>query len=90
MNLKKLLLLDRCRRKGFLTIRDIDIVYNFPTPDNYNDYHKQNLHKYEILKGLELQGYLKKVGEMRWELTEKGFIELQRNSNEGEYESIEF
>jgi len=76
MSPKKLLLLDRCRRKGHIGIRDVDIVFNFPTPNNYTDYHKQNLHKLEILRGLELQGYLRKIAKLEWELTEKGFAIL--------------
>ena len=78
MNPKKILLLDRCRQQGYISPADLDIVYSFSEPITYWQSKRLGKIKLQILRSLELEGYLIKAGDLKWKLTQKGVDELNR------------
>ena len=82
MNPKQLALLDRCRQQGYLSPIDVDIVYSFSEPRTYWQSRKLGKIKMQILRNLEFEGYLVKVTEFKWKLTQKAIDELNRYTRE--------
>lgn len=74
---RQLTLLDRCRRKGYITTGDVDVVYNFPNPSSFEAFRNLNRHKVEILRKLEVGGYLVQVAPSKWKLTRNGLDVLK-------------
>jgi len=75
---KHLALLDRCRQQGYLSPIDVDIVYSFSEPRTYWQSRKLGKIKLQVLRNLELNGYLVRVTESKWKITQKGIDELNK------------
>jgi len=72
MNSNQLELLARCRRQGYITPKDVNMVYPFWEPQNYRQFRKLNKIKLRILRGLELKGYIIQVSKFKWKLRRNG------------------
>lgn len=85
LGIRQLTLLDRCRRKGYITVRDVDVVYNFSRPSSFEEFRRLNRHKFEIIHKLELLGYLEVKmfsSELQWQLTRRGLAALRAKKDE--------
>jgi len=73
LGINQILLLHRCLKRGFITLYDVEIIYNLP--QSRGAHYRSNARGLAILEKLELQNLISKVPDklpFTWVLTNEG------------------
>jgi len=85
LGINQLMLLQRAKKKGYVTLSDVAMVYAMPNPRNSYSARKQMEKQLLILQKMELRGLLQNVGNNRFVITEKGERMLEKITKGDEY-----